>query len=405
MDKSLSLGICVDTELGLRMLFGRTLVHFIGVVLTALALSACVAGTGPLTKSVIDAGGKISSDVVFDVVELTYDNARIIADFRSAQFQRRFGAGGQTSTAVIGAGDVLEVVIYEAGADGLFSTSERKATPLTVTVQPDGTASIPYVGSIRFAGKTVEQARLAIVDALQNKAIEPDATVSISQNVSRTVAVNGDVGGPGIIPLKQSGNRITEVIAMAGGARNAPYDTAVTVTRGDLSAKVMLQLLLDSPGENIYAAPGDQIYLSHEPQTFTVLGSTPKVGKVPFGSERLTLVEASAMAGGGDNSTADPKGYFVFRFEDEDVYTSLVGSARFAELIAGGMRPDEEGRFPIVYRIDMSRPQSFLTGQIFPVNNRDVVYISRSPSIDFQRFIGLVSSPIGLANSVQGVIN
>ncbi|MDB5621950.1 MAG: hypothetical protein JWR39_513 [Devosia sp.] len=387
------------------MVVGRSLLNLLGVVATALALSACVASTGPLTNTVIKASGNTASDVVFELVDLTYDNARIIADFRTAQFQRRFGAGGQTSTAVVGAGDVLEVVIYEAGADGLFSTSERKATPLTVTVQPDGTASIPYVGSIRFAGKTVEQARQAIVGALQNKAIEPDATVSISQNVSRTVAVNGDVGAPGIIPLKQSGNRITEVIAMAGGAGHPPYDTAVTVTRGNVSAKVMLQLLLDSPGENVYAAPGDQIYLSHEPQTFTVLGSTPKVGKVPFGSERLTLVEASAMAGGGDVSTADPKGYFVFRFEDADVYKSLVGSARFDELIAGGMRSDEEGRYPIVYRIDMSRPQSLLTGQIFPINNRDVVYISRSPSVDLQRFIGLISSPIGLTRSVQGFVD
>jgi len=387
------------------MIVGRIQLSLLGAVAAVLALGACVPSTGPLTSTVIKSSGASATDVVFEVVDLTYDNARVVAEFRSAQFQRSLGSGGQTSRAVIGAGDVLEVVIYEAGADGLFSTSERKATPLTVTVQPDGNASIPYVGSIGFAGKTVEQARTAIVAALQSKAIEPDVTVSIAENVSRTIAVNGDVGSPGIIPLKQSGNRITEVVAMAGGASHPPYDTAVTVTRGSVSAKVMLQLLIDSPGENVYAAPGDQIYLSYEPQTFTVLGSTPNVGKVPFGSERLTLVEASAMAGGGDNSTADPEGYFVFRFEDAEVYRSLVGAARFDELLGGGMRPDEDGRYPIVYRIDMSRPQSLLTGQIFPVNNRDVVYISRSPTVDFQRFIGLVSSPIALTRSVQGFVN
>lgn len=386
------------------MLLARALRNTLGVGLLALLVVAC-SSTGPLTSAVIRAAGDAKTDVVFEIVELSYDNARIVADFRSAQLQRRFGAGARVSTAVIGAGDVLEVVIYEAGADGLFSTAERKATPLTITVQPDGQASIPYVGAIRFAGRTVEQARLAIVDALQNKAIEPDATVSIAQNGSRTVAVNGAVGAPGIVPLKAAGNRITEVVAMAGGASHPPYDTAVTVTRGNVSAKVMLQLLLDSPRENIYAAPGDQIYLSHEPQTFTALGSTPKVGKIAFGSERLTLVEASAMAGGGDRNSADPKGYFVFRFEDAEVYRTLVGQARFDELIAQGMRADEDGRYPIVYRIDMSRPQSLLTGQIFPVNHRDVVYISRSPSVDFQRFIGLVSAPVGLTGSVIAVVD
>lgn len=387
------------------MLSARILPASVGAALLALFLVGC-ASTGPMTSAVIRAAGSTApSDVTFDIVDLTYDNARIVADYRSAQLQRRFGAGAQVSTAVIGAGDVLEVVIYEAGADGLFSTAERKATPLTITVQPDGQASIPYVGAIRFAGRTVEQARLAIVAELQNKAIEPDVTVSIAQNESRTVAVNGAVGAPGIVPLKPVGNRITEVVAMAGGASQAPYDTAVTVTRGNVSAKVMLQLLLDSPGENIYAAPGDQIYLSHEPQTFTALGSTSKVGKIAFGSERLTLVEASAMAGGGDSNSADPKGYFVFRFEDSDVYRKLVSQTRFDELVAQGMRPDEDGRYPIVYRIDMSKPQSLLTGQIFPVNNRDVVYISRSPSVDFQRFIGLVSAPLGLTSSVIAIVD
>lgn len=369
------------------------------VVFAATALASCVASTGPLTSSVINQAGNAKSDVVFEVVDLTYDNAQVVAQYRSSQLSRQFGPGRSSSAAVIGTGDVLEVVIYEAGADGLFSTSERKATPLSVTVQPDGRASIPYVGSLRFSGRTVEEARLAIVSALQEKAIEPDVTVSIAQNVSRTVAVNGTVGAPGLIPLTQAGNRITEVIALAGGASNPPYDTAVSVTRGGVSAKVNLQLLIDSPAENIFAQPGDQIYLSNEPQTFTVLGSTSKVGKIAFGSERLTLVEASAMAGGGDNSSADPKGYFVFRFEDEEVYRTLVGSARFEELLSNGMSVNDEGRYPIVYRIDMSRPQSFLTGQIFPVNDRDVVYISRSPSVDFQRFIGIVSAPIGLARS------
>lgn len=375
-----------------------------GAALLALVLAGCTS-TGPMTSAVIRAGGATATDVAFEVVDLNYDNARIVADFRSAQFQRHFGSGAQAATAKIGAGDVLEVVIYEAGADGLFSTAERKATPLTIVVQPDGRASIPYVGSIRFAGSTVEQARQAIVDALQNKAIEPDATVTISSNESRTVAVNGSVGAPGIIPLKPAGNRITEVIAMAGGASEAPYDTAVTVTRGNISAKVVLQLLLDSPRENIFAVPGDQIYLSHEPQTFTALGATSKVGKIAFGSERLTLIEASAMAGGGDSNSADPKGYFVFRFEDVDVYRTLVGKARFDQLVAQGMKADENGRYPIVYRIDMSRPQSLLTGQIFPIYSRDVVYISRSPAVDFQRFIGFVSAPVGLAGSVIAVVN
>lgn len=373
--------------------------------LAVLLLSGCVASTGPLANKVVNSAANVRSDVVFDVVDVNYDNAKLIAAYRSAKLQSQFGAGSAAGQALIGAGDVLQITIYEAASDGLFSTTDSKATPLTITVQADGTASIPYVGNLKFSGQTVEQARRAIVAALQNKAIEPDATVSIAENVSRTVSVSGSVGRPGTVPLTPAGNRITEVIAQAGGPTQAPYDTVVTVTRNGRAASAMMQVLLASPAENIFVRPGDQIFLTYDPQTFTVLGSTPKVGKVPFQAESLTLVEASALAGGGDASTADPKGYFVFRFESADIYKSLIGTTRFNELVASGMRSDENGRYPIVYRLDMSRPESFLTGQIFPINNRDVVYISRSPSIDFQRFVGLVTGPVGLAGGVVGLVD
>lgn len=378
-----------------------------GVVfgVAVLSLTACVASTGPLTSKVVNAAANVRSDVIYEVIDVNYDNASLIAAYRSARLQNQFGSGSAAGAALIGAGDVLLVTIYEASSDGLFSTTDRKATPLTITVQSDGTASIPYVGNLRFSGQTVEQARKAIVVALQSKAIEPDATVVIAENVSRTVSVSGSVGRPGTIPLTPSGNRVTEVVAQAGGPTQAPYDTVVTVTRKGQTARVMMQVLLASPAENIFVRPGDQIFLSYDPQTFTVLGSTSKVGKVPFQAESLTLVEASALAGGGDASTADPKGYFVFRFESESIYRSLVGTARFDELVISGMRPDENGRYPIVYRLDLSRPESFLTGQVFPINNRDVVYISRSPSIDFQRFVGLISAPVGLAGGVVSVID
>src|SRR5690606_35919021 len=141
----------------------------------------------------------------------------------------------------------------------------------------------------------------------------------------------------GTIPLTPAGNRVTEVVAQAGGPTQAPYDTVITVTRSGRTASALMQSLLTSPAENIFVRPGDQIFLTYDPQTFTVLGSTPKVGKVPFQAESLTLVEASALAGGGDASTADPKGYFVFRFESEYVYKSLVGATRFEQLVAAGM--------------------------------------------------------------------
>ena len=97
------------------------------------------------------------------------ENARTVADFSVGMLKRRFGIGGAARNVVIGVGDQLRVTIFEAGADGLFSTQDSKKTDIDVVVQPDGKAAIPYVGQVQFSGRTLEQARQAVLSALANK--------------------------------------------------------------------------------------------------------------------------------------------------------------------------------------------------------------------------------------------
>ncbi len=147
--------------------------------------------------------------------------------------------------------------------------------------------------------------------------------------------------------------------------------------------------------------PRDKIFLTYDPQTFTALGNVYRSGKIPFETSTLTLVEAAALSGGARAELADPKGYFVFRYEYERVYRQIVGEQRFHDLLRQGMVPDKEGRYPIVYRIDMTDPQSYLITQSFPVRNKDVLYLARHPSTDFVKFIQILRGPVALAKDVQ----
>ena len=45
----------------------------------------------------------------------------------------------------------------------------------------------------------------------------------------------------------------------------------------------------------------------------------------------------------------------------------------------------------------MSRPDSLIVGQTFPVKSRDVIYVSRHPSVDIRKFLTLVGSPLNIA--------
>ncbi|MGH6763323.1 MAG: polysaccharide biosynthesis/export family protein [Phyllobacterium sp.] len=371
----------------------------------SLLLTSCgtVPTDGPLKSEVVasarsDTG---ASGLVYDLVDVDSRIANLVSSYRPVSLERTFGFGGPASTPVIGVGDALSITIFEAGPDGLFSTQEQKSITLMVVVQPDGRAPIPYVGSFKFAGNTLEAARRSIVTALKGKAVEPDVIISLAENASRTVSVNGAIGRPAVVPLNLAGEQLTEIVAKAGGPIKAPYDSYVSLTRRGKTGKVLLQTLIDNPKENIFAKPGDQIFVTYDPRAFTVLGSTGKVGQIQFNASELSLIEAAALAGGSDVNLADPKGYFVFRYEDREIARMILGNERLEKNIAKGMRSNKHGRYPIVYRIDMSKPQSYLLGQNFPVNSKDVIYLSRHPATDFIKFLNLIAAPAGLARTAK----
>ena len=378
----------------------------VGALLVCVALAGCnsVSSEGPLAGAIDNDAGQSSAELgrknaaVFDIVDIDSRTARLVSDYVSSAFNRRFGIGGGVGRVVIGVGDALRVTIFEAGSDGLFSTAQSKQVSLDIVVQPDGTAAIPYAGSVRFAGKTLEQARQAVLAALASKAVEPDVIVTSTGTASRTVTVSGAVGRPSLVPLDLTSEKITQVIAKAGGPVTQPYETNVTLVRGNKTGTALLKSIVEHPSEDIYVQPGDQVFLVRDPRTFTLMGSVKGDGRLEFGANDLNLLEAVALGHGAVDESSNAQGFFLFRYEEADIVSSLLGPARFHALLQKGMAPDSKGRYPIVYRFNMSHPDSLIVGQTFPVKNRDVIYVSRHPSVDIRKFLTLVGSPLGIAS-------
>jgi polysaccharide export outer membrane protein len=373
------------------------------IICAALAGCQAVPGEGPLAETINAEAGQSAAEIgrlnaaVFEIIDVDNRSAQLVSQYVSTALNRRFGIGGGVGRVTIGVGDQLRITIFEAGSDGLFSTTESKQTNLDVIVQPDGMAAIPYVGSVRFSGKTLEEARQAILSSLANKAVEPDVIVTSVNTASRNVTVSGAVGRSAQIPLGLVGEKITEVIAKAGGPVGEPYDTYVTLVRGKRTGTALLKSIIANPSENIYVQPGDQVFVTRDPRTFTLLGSIRRNARVPFGANDLNLLEAVALGGGGNDAAVDAKGYFLFRYEEADVVMSLLGNQRFNELLRKGMKPDNAGRYPIVYRFDMTHPDSLIVGQTFPIKSRDVIYASRHPAVDLRKFLSIIGAPLGIA--------
>ncbi len=364
----------------------------------AILLAGCtnlVPNDGPLLKSVI-AERENNDNFVYATVTLDDVAVASLSKHDYFPFSSKFGLKNYASGGRLGVGDVLQITIFEAGPDGIFSTAEKKSVTLRLTVQNNGRISIPFDGTVRVAGRTVEQVRRAIIGRLRGRAVEPDVIVEVLEIRSRSVVVNGEVGASKKVPLSMGTERVLDVISQAGGPTKPPYDSYVSVSRGNSTRTALLQTLIDSPRENIFVRNGDSLYVSFDPRQFLALGAVKNVGRHPFGTSRISLLEAAAIAGGFDSTRANPRAMFVFRYEFAHVVEHLaevgyISDTQHSTLMSQTTARDRLGRLPVVYRIDLTDADNFFVAKRFPVRASDTIYVARHGTIDFGKVIGIVA--------------
>lgn len=121
----------------------------------------------------------------------------------------------------ISKGDVIGVIVsaedirsvqpfYYANVS---STSDETFAGLTYTVNNDGYITMPKVGKLFVEGLTRVEATSLIAEALSKFILDPQVTVDIR---GMHFTILGDVGSPGVYPIKSDRITILEAIATAG---------------------------------------------------------------------------------------------------------------------------------------------------------------------------------------------
>lgn len=309
-------------------------------------------------------------------------------------FQARFKKYGKPPQPKIGIGDAVVVSIWEAAGGGLFgasptdhvSSGSRSVTIPEQIVTQDGAISVPFGGRIQVAGRLPVEVQRSIEQRLAEKAIEPQAIVTITKSIANSATVTGEVVAGARLPLSVKGDRLLDLIATVGGAKAPVYETFVRLSRGGITATIPMEALVSDPSENIYAQPGDVLTLVRLPQSFTVFGATGANSQIPFTAERITLVEALAKAGGLQDQRADPAGVFLFRFEPPRIVSAL-GRPQL------GTGP--EGSTPVIYRLDLREARSYFLAQRFPIEDKDIIYVANADLNEIQKFFTLLNTLTG----------
>ena len=284
------------------------------------------------------------------------------------------------STEMLGAGDVLDIVIYESGitlfgratpvgGEASAETSAKAERLPPVRVGDDGAINIPFVGDVNVAGRTTAEVERLLRQALRRKSQNPQVLVSIREGLTNSVIIGGDVARPGRLVLPTNRETLSDVIALAGGNRGEIKDMLVRVQRDGTNGEFRLSDILSNPEHDLRIFPADRISVVRMPRSFSVMGAAGKAEQVPFPTASVSLAEAIALAGGSNPNTGDPRAIFVFRF-------------------AKGADGKET---PLVYHLNMMRGGSYLLAQRFYMTDKDVLYIGNAAANQPTKLVQIIS--------------
>ncbi|MER9051662.1 polysaccharide export protein [Mesorhizobium sp. M0923] len=168
------------------------------VLLASLAIAACTStsSTTPSSSSSVDA------------LQLTSSSSAPLSGGGALRVVKELPAPQNTqngSEQPLSPNDVLEVNVFQV--DNLNRT---------VQVDSGGQISLPLIGTLTAAGKTVRQLEQEVETAYGDKYLQsPDVTIFVKESIGQRITVDGEVNRAGIYPVS-SNSSLLDAIALAG---------------------------------------------------------------------------------------------------------------------------------------------------------------------------------------------
>jgi len=241
---------------------------------------------------------------------------------------------------------------------------------------------VPFAGRIKANGRTPSQIEEDIRTALALKTIDPWVVVTVAERVGGDLlTITGDVQQPQRVSVPLSGLRLLDAIAAGGGSKGKAHETVVTVDRAGSIRAALLGEIYAKKSLNISLQAGDTVILTASPWTFTTLGALGQ-RTTPFPKPEISLTEAITTVGGLMDSQANPEGCFVFRFEPMVVVESL------------GLEPATvtEHGVPVVYSINLRRPQGIFMASQFQIRDKDHIFVGNAGTVGLMKALDLFNA-------------
>lgn len=355
------------------------------------AVTACgqLPGAAAVQQEIVAGQGAAEAD--FAVYPVTRDFLPVVAQWPVVGEADRpwLAASGGARTQVIASGDVLRVTIWDSNENSLIASDVQRSVAIeALTVQPDGTIFLPYVGDTEVSGMTVQVAREVLQEELAEVVPSGQVQLEIASGRSNSVDLVGGVASPGSYPLPDRNYSILNLIAQGGGVASGMTNPQVKLIRGHRLYSTSIERLYSDPGLDTLLHGGDQVIVEEDDRYFLSLGAAGSQSQHIFTADRVSALDAVSIIGGVSAQRGNPGGVLVLReYPREAVTPAATG-------------PDQER---VVFTLDLTSTDGLFSARNFQINPGDLVLVTEAPVTRVQTILGLVGSAFGLARQARAL--
>jgi len=306
----------------------------------------------------------------------------------------------------IGKKDILSITVWDHPE---LTIQSEDAAAAGHVVDNSGRFYFPYAGKIHASGKTTGEIRDTLEKKLATFITNPQISVRVALFRSQKAYISGAVLNPTTLSINDVPTTVRDAISQTGGVTPSLFTGLASLTRNNKKISIDLNRMLrhNDNRQNFLLKNGDRLHiiekdqlaeeirrersmaqlkkqlereLKSEQAKVFVMGEVNKPGSVRYEIEDgMTLAEAINDSGSFKEDTVNPKGIFVVRQESSN------------------------DTIPTVYQLPLASVHSMLLAEQFTIRPRDIVYVTATSSIRWNRVLALLIPSLTLVNTISNL--